>query len=56
MSKRKREGIDLKTKYEILQDIDIEIDYSLIVSKYTGSFKTFWEGVSEKTTKDIKSN
>jgi hypothetical protein len=22
----------------------------------TGSFKTFWEGVSEKTTKDIKSN
>ena len=34
MSKRKRESIDLKTKYDILQDIERGIDYRLIVNKY----------------------
>jgi hypothetical protein len=34
MSKRKRESIDLKTKYEILQDIERGIDYRVIANKY----------------------
>jgi hypothetical protein len=48
MSKRKREGIDLKTKYEILQDIERGIDYSLIVSKYSLKSKTNVSRIKEQ--------
>jgi len=34
MSKRKRESIDLKTKYDILKDIECGVDYNLIQQKF----------------------
>ncbi len=34
MSKRIRKSIDLKTKYDILIDVENKIDYKVIVDKY----------------------
>lgn len=40
MSKQKRKCIDLKTKYDIISDIEKRLDYNLIVNKYELSGKS----------------